>query len=290
MKLNINSIFTNSSRGIVTEGGDNIFQYALGTEPHLTLQPATAFNWHGDELISVDEALSWNPYTRLWYADLNENTNQFVNNLELAINLGKSFIFTTRAGLDKYYQTNTDFRKRNDPAVYVYFDDIQYDDNTYQERHEKRTKWQVENILSYHKSVNEHNINMVTAFALEGYNNEFIIARKALAPGYDPVFQSLDAAYLSPTNSGGQTSWTSVGIPFRVDYNYKHKYYFQFNFRADASSIFSEGNRWGYFPSVSTGWTLTEESFLQKSEWLTHLKLRANWGASGNNRIDEFAS
>ena len=138
------------------------------------------------------------------------------------------------------------------------YDDIKYDDNTYQERHEKRSKWQVENILSFHKSINEHNINMVTAFALEGYNIEFIIARKAMAPGYDPEFQSLDATYLSPTNSGGQTSWTSVGIPFRIDYNFKHKYYFQFNLRADASSIFSEGNRWGYFPSVSTGWTLTE--------------------------------
>lgn len=290
MKLNINSIFTNSNRGLVTEGGDNIFQYALSTEPHLTLQPTTAFNWKGNDLVSVDEALSWNPYTRLWYADMNENTNQFVNNLELTINLGKSFLFTTRGGLDKYYQTNTDFRKRNDPAIYVYYDNIKYDDNTYQERHEKRSKWQVENILSFNKSINEHNINMVTAFALEGYNNEFIIARKAMAPGYDTEFQSLGATYLSPTNSGGQTSWTSVGIPFRVDYNYQHKYFFQFNFRADASSIFSEGNRWGYFPSVSTGWTLTEESFLKEKEWLTHLKLRANWGASGNNRIDEYAS
>ena len=290
MKLNINSIFTNSSRGMVTEGGDNIFQYALSTSPNLTLQPTTAFNWKGNELVSVDEALSWNPYTRLWYADMNESTNQFVNNLELAINLGKSFLFTTRAGLDKYYQANTDFRKRNDPAIYVYYDDIKYDDNTYQERHEKRSKWQFENILSFNKSVNEHNINMVTAFALEGYNREYIIARKAMAPGYDPEFQTLDATYLSPTNSGGQTSWTSVGIPFRVDYNYMHKYFFQFNFRADASSIFSEGNRWGYFPSVSTGWTLTEESFMQKTEWLTHLKVRANWGASGNNRIDEYAS
>jgi len=290
MKLNLNSIFTNSTRGKVTEGGDNIFQYALSTEPHLTLQPESAFNWKGNELASVDEALSWNPYTRLWYADLNESANQFVNNLELTIDLGKSFMFTSRAGLDKYYETNTDFRKRNDPAIYVYYDDIKYDDNTYQEQHENRTKWQVENILSFNKSVSEHNISMVTAFALEGYKDEYITARKAMAPGYDSEFQSLDATYLSPTNSGSQTSWTSVGIPFRVDYNFMHRYFFQFNFRADASSIFSEGNRWGYFPSVSTGWTLTEESFLKQTDWLTHLKLRANWGASGNNRIDEYAS
>ena len=290
MKLNLNSIFTNSARGLVTEGGDNIFQYALNTEPHLTLQPAEAFNWNGNQLVSVDEALSWNPYTRLWYADLNENSNQFVNNLELIINLNKSLLFTTRAGFDKYYNKSADFRKRSNPAIYQYYDDIKFDDNAYQEGHENRTKWQFENILSFNKSINDHNLSMVTAFALEGYKNEYVRARKAMAPGYAPGFQSLDAAYLSPTNSGGQTSWTSVGIPFRVDYNFMHKYFFQFNFRADASSIFSEKNRWGYFPSVSTGWTLTEESFLKETDWLTHLKIRANWGASGNNRIDEYAS
>lgn len=290
MKLSLNSIFTNSTRQKVTEGGDNIFQYALSFEPHITLQPDDAFNWQGNELVSVDNALSWNPYTRLWYADLNESSNQFINNIELAINLNKDLLFTTRGGIDKYFEKNTDFRKRNTPAIYQYYDDIKFDDNTYQEEQKSHTKWQLENILTFNKSINEHNISMVTAFALEGYNTAYLVARKAMAPGYDPEFQSLDAAYLSPTNSGGETSWTSVGVPFRVDYNFAHKYFFQFNFRADASSIFSKDNRWGYFPSVSTGWTLTEESFLHRKEWLTFLKLRANWGTSGNNRIDELAS
>lgn len=290
MKLNINSIYTNSTRGKVLEGEYNIFQYALNTPPNQTLQPTEAFNWRGDELVSVRDALSWNPYTRLWYADLNDHTNQFINNLELTINLGKSFILTTRAGFDKYYNKYTDFRKRYTPAIYQYYDDINYGDDTYQEEQVNKTKWQVENILSFSKTMGEHNLNMVTALALEGYVNEYLFARKSMAPGYSGVFQSLNAAYLSPTNSDDHISWTSAGIPFRVDYNFKHKYFFQFNFRADASSIFSKTNRWGYFPSVSTGWTLTEESFLEKFDWLTHLKIRANWGTSGNNRIDENAS
>ena len=290
MKLNINSIYTNSMRGKVIEGEYNIFQYALNTPPNQTLQPTEAFNWRGDELVSVKDALSWNPYTRLWYADLNENVNQFINNLELTINLGKSLILTTRAGIDKYYNASTDFRKRYSTDIHQYYDDINYEDNTDTEQHVNKTKWQVENILSFSKTIGEHNLNMVTALALEGYKNEYLFARKSMAPGYNTVFHSLNAAYLSPTNSDDHISWTSAGIPFRVDYNFKHKYFFQFNFRADASSIFSEGNRWGYFPSVSAGWTLTEESFLKKYEWLTHLKIRANWGTSGNNRIDENAS
>lgn len=288
--FNFSSVYTNNRRDRVTEGGDNIFQYALGTEPHLTLQPESAFNWNGDELISVEEALSWNPYTRLWYADLNDTKNQFLTNAELKIKLGKSFLFRTRGGVEKQFRKYTDFRRRNDPAVYEYFDDIQFDDNTQSEVNDTQSKWQFENILTFNKSVTDHTIGMVAAFALEGYNYNHVYSRKALAPGYSEEFQSLEAAYLSPTTTGEQTSWTAVGIPFRFDYNFKHKYYLQFNFRADASSIFSEGNRWGFFPSLSGGWTLSREEFLNDIDWLTHLKIRANWGISGNNRIDEFAS
>jgi len=288
--FNFSSVYTSTRRQRVTEGGDNIFQYALNTEPHLTLQPETAFNWYGDELISVEDALSWNPYTRLWYADLNETVNQFLTNVELRIKLSDSFLFRSRGGFEKQFRKDTDFRRRNDPAVYEYYDGIQFDDNTQSEVNENRSKWQFENILSYNKTVTLHNIGMVAAFALEGYGYDHVFSRKALAPGYAEEFQSLGAAYLSPTTTGDQTSWTAVGIPFRFDYNFNHKYYFQFNFRADASSIFSEGNRWGFFPSLSVGWTLSQENFLNDIDWLTHLKLRANWGISGNNRIDEFAS
>ncbi len=288
--LNVNSIYTNSVRGKVTEGSENIFQYALSEEPYITLQPEDAFNWDGDNLISVEDALSWNPYTRLWYADLNETSNQFLTNLELRIDLTTSLIFRSRGGLDKLFQTDTDFRKRSEPASYQYFDGIEFDDNTYKEENINRSKWQFENIISYNKSIKKHHVGAVAAFALEGYSRKNVIARKALAPGYSEEFQSLEAAYLSPTTSGDQTSWTSVGVPFRFDYNFDHKYFLQFNFRADASSIFSKENRWGYFPSLSTGWTLTEEEFSKNINWLTHLKLRANWGMSGNNRIDEYAS
>jgi len=284
------SVYTNNRRGRVTEGNDNIFQYAVSTEPHLPLQPESAFNWRGDELISVEEALSWNPYTRLWYADLNGNINHFLTNVELRIDLGNSFQFRTRGGLEKQFRKDTDFRRRNDPAVYEYFDDIQFDDNTQSEVNRNSSKWQFENILTFNKSVTDHHMGMVAALALEGYGYNNVFSGKALAPGYSEEFQSLGAAYLSPTTTGDQTSWTAVGIPFRFDYNFKHTYYFQFNFRADASSIFSEGNRWGYFPSLSLGWTLSHSDFLNDIDWLSHLKLRANWGISGNNRIDEFAS
>lgn len=74
----------------------------------------------------------------------------------------------------------------------------------------------------------------------------------------------------------------------RLSYNFSEKYMADFTMRADGSSNFSEGNRWGYFPSVSAGWNFTEESFMQNVYWMTYGKLRASWGQNGNQDIDNF--
>ena len=65
----------------------------------------------------------------------------------------------------------------------------------------------------------------------------------------------------------------------RINYDYAGKYLFEANFRADASSRFSPDNRWGYFPSLSAGWRLSEEGFMEgASDWMQSLKVRASWG------------
>lgn len=72
----------------------------------------------------------------------------------------------------------------------------------------------------------------------------------------------------------------------RAQYSYADKYIFSATIRADGSSRFGENNRWGYFPSVSGAWYVTEEEFMKPtSSWLTNLKLRASWGETGNMSI-----
>lgn len=75
----------------------------------------------------------------------------------------------------------------------------------------------------------------------------------------------------------------------RLNYNYKSKYYATASFRADGSSKFSKGNRYGYFPSGSLAWNFTEEDFMQPiTKVLSAGKLRLSWGLTGNNRIGEY--
>ncbi|MDR0681910.1 MAG: TonB-dependent receptor [Dysgonamonadaceae bacterium] len=77
----------------------------------------------------------------------------------------------------------------------------------------------------------------------------------------------------------------------RVNYNYKGKYLFSATVRADGSSKFTSGNRWGTFPSVSGAWRISDEEFMTISQdWLSNLKIRASFGMAGNNRIPSNAS
>jgi TonB-dependent starch-binding outer membrane protein SusC len=75
----------------------------------------------------------------------------------------------------------------------------------------------------------------------------------------------------------------------RANYDINDRYLVALTFRADGSSKFSGDNQWGYFPSFSAGWRITEERFMRTASWLSNLKLRVNYGESGNNNIDNSA-
>lgn len=76
----------------------------------------------------------------------------------------------------------------------------------------------------------------------------------------------------------------------RVNYAYDGRYLLSLALRADGSSKFGPENRWGWFPSVSLGWRMSEEAWLRDQEWLNQLKLRASWGMTGNNDIVNYAA
>lgn len=75
----------------------------------------------------------------------------------------------------------------------------------------------------------------------------------------------------------------------RINYSFDDKYLLTANFRADASSVFGPNEKWGYFPSVSAGWRISNESFLKESKTVNDLKLRAGWGLVGNDNIGNYA-
>lgn len=135
--------------------------------------------------------------------------------------------------------------------------------------------------------IEEHNLS-VTA----GYNQEYRRYHWASAMAQDVLSSStptFDAA-ATPSSMKGNSTDSAVRSFFgRVNYDYKSRYIFEANLRADGSSRFAPGHRWGYFPSFSAAWRISEEDWFEVSQ-IDNLKLRASWGKLGNNAVGDYAT
>ncbi|MGM9802858.1 MAG: SusC/RagA family TonB-linked outer membrane protein [Muribaculaceae bacterium] len=122
--------------------------------------------------------------------------------------------------------------------------------------------------------------------ALAGYSQEYYKTENFWASRDDMPFAGIDVLDTGNSNkqNGGNASDVAVQSWFgRLNYDYQGKYLFEASVRADGSSRFAEGHRWGVFPSFSAGWNLHRESFMASTaEWLSELKLRASWGVLGD--------
>ncbi len=150
--------------------------------------------------------------------------------------------------------------------------------------------WNASATLTYKKKWNDaHNFDAMIGAEISAYQSEnLIIGAYDFIDDSTGVFDiSKGGVQESPSeNIGKSTRMSTFG---RVNYNYRQRYYISFNMRADGSSKFMAGSRVGYFPSASVAWRLSEEEFMEDAEWLDQFKLRFSAGASGNDRISNYA-
>ena len=138
--------------------------------------------------------------------------------------------------------------------------------------------------LNFNKTFGEiHDVS-----ALLGYQQEALTKRVTEASKTDPSkgdLHQVSSGTKNPTAIGNKYQWRMLSYFGRVNYALMGKYLAEINLRADASSRFAKGNRWGYFPSFSAGWRLGEESFMKNLGIFDNLKIRASWGKLGNQNI-----
>ena len=148
-----------------------------------------------------------------------------------------------------------------------------------------------ENRLTYSKNIGDHQFTAMTSYNEQDVN--ITSQRTAIQGGFegnDPLFQ-ISATTASPNQiqSQGRNDLTAIrSLLGRLTYNYKDKYLITANIRQDGSSKFSAANRWGIFPAISVGWTLSKEPFF-KVPAIDYFKIRAGYGEVGNASIDDFA-
>lgn len=143
-------------------------------------------------------------------------------------------------------------------------------------------------IATYDKTfAKKHNFNVMA-----GYEDYMYTYEKLTADTNEmelSMFPYMDLANKNSLNVGGSSYQNAYRSFFgRIMYNYDNRYYLQLNARGDASSRFHKDYRWGFFPSASLGWVVTNEKFMSNVNWLNHLKLRASVGSLGNERIGNY--
>lgn len=167
---------------------------------------------------------------------------------------------------------------------YIYYNDSkQSDPNHLDESESNSERTNLDLYLNYDKTFGlAHHFKAMGGWHTEAYNYRYLSAYRKSFPTND--LQDMNAGDESTMKNGGNTRKLRMVSYFgRLNYDYADKYLVEANFRADASSRFAKGHRWGYFPSFSAAWRLTEESFMQSTKgWLDNLKIRASWGKLGN--------
>lgn len=151
---------------------------------------------------------------------------------------------------------------------------------------ERFYKWDRTNydaLLNYNKNFGKHNIKSLLGWHTEKYNYKYQKAVRKKFPNNE--LTDMNAGDASTQSNEGYTAELAMISWFaRINYDFAGKYLLEANIRADASSRFAEGHRWGYFPSFSGAWRISEEAFMEsaKDSWLSGLKIRASWGQLGN--------
>lgn len=145
-----------------------------------------------------------------------------------------------------------------------------------------------ENTLTYVKSFNEeHNLNAVIGMSYNfNKRNTYTMGGNFDVEG----ITTLNAAVINAGSTNTtETQSTLLSYFGRVQYDYKGKYLVSASARRDGSSRFGDETKWGFFPSVSLGWRLSDEAFMQDVPFISDLKVRGSWGLSGNNGIGDYS-
>ena len=298
LKFGENVTFTTTNKKGVQIGGiyDNNIRTLLTMSPLLPARNDDGGWYEYKDIIADDwnfSAEMANPLAQLDYT----RNNRYTKGYRLQTNFFLEFVpikgLTFRSSFGWLYNHS---ESRSYVPVYELSTKTSNPQDDVSQSQSYSTRWSWENTVNWIKSFGDHNLDVLVGQSLEkwGYGSSVGVTNSnSLFPG------SFDHAYITNANvvdpaltsiSGSPNSQGALSSFFgRVNYNYNETYLFSAVLRADGSSNFARGNRWGIFPSVSAGWVMSNEPFMDFSkDWLSFFKIRGSWGQNGNCNISSF--
>lgn len=284
----------NPSSENATAGGDVIFgSGAFNTVPGMTLyDPATGL-YGGIQNPEEENVSNFNPYRRQWFykKEFPTKTRRIVAKIHATVKpvkgltLRGSFTYNYWDRRVEQHLTDRDlFRFTFDGPVLIREGVVR----TYIRRYNYANTFRSSEITA------DYNFNFakLEGTILAGASQEYDKDENEHFLKYDLIddsMTSIDAAATNGPIGGNYTEWAMRSYFGRLNLNWDSKYMLEVNLRADGSSKFAPDSRWGYFPSVSAGWRISQESFMNPtSSWLNELKIRASYGSLGNNATTSY--
>jgi TonB-linked SusC/RagA family outer membrane protein len=147
-------------------------------------------------------------------------------------------------------------------------------------------------MLNYDNTFGLHKVGGILLWEAQTHNGDNFSAQRELLLPLDHLFagQSLNQKATMDAGSGGLYKYANEALAGRINYNYADKYLLEAQFRYDGSSRFGPGHQWGFFPSISAGWRISEENFFKKMglSFVDQLKLRASYGILGDDAASSY--
>jgi TonB-linked SusC/RagA family outer membrane protein len=299
IKIGENLNLTYVKKNGVDVGGQytNPLKGAFNASPLLPIYDNNGeFTDSGDSLfIDQNGETYWNPtdanpYASMVYNNQNITNNQkAIGNVYADVELIRNLNFRSSIGFDYFNQERRSYTPEYGLSSLT--------ENLFSkatQRMEKGLSLTFDNLLSYTLNIDAHKIDVMTGMSSQQYQGSYVFGENSML-----AFNDLEHAYLDNATNQEWALLKIEGAPNdedkllsyfgRFQYGFKETYLFNATFRADGSSKFAEGHRWGYFPSFSGGWVMSNEGFLDPiSSVLNFFKLRASWGQNGNQNIESF--
>lgn len=218
------------------------------------------------------------------YSDnfVKEEGRHFLGKLEFSYDLLNDLEVVGRGG---YEYNNSDYRKFR--SHFVVNPNLVQSPNRLGIDVDNDYTLTLEGLLRYTKVLGSHDINLLAGYAQNESRDEWTYAYRDNFPN-NKLHQLAAASSENMQSNGNASQWALRSYFGRIRYGFDNRYLFEANARYDGSSRFRQGKRYGFFPSFSAGWRISNEEWFSSVPVLTTLKLRASWGELGNQQIGNY--
>ncbi|BAV09556.1 TonB-dependent receptor [Filimonas lacunae] len=284
VKIGENLTYTHSNQAAVGTGNiyGNSIRGLLNTSPTFP-----AYNKDGSYGRSTNPE-EINPVAAMDY--LNNNTTQYdrlLGNIYVEATLVKGLKFRSDFGMATAYNNYVGYSPVYELSATSVSNVSSVTNAIY-----KNQNWNWDNTLTYNVKLDKHNISILAGTTAKEDVYTYVSGSKTnlVIPGFEyaVINNGTTIPSLAKVAAGTREETALQSYFGRVNYNFNDKYLLSVIVRRDGSSKFGPNQRYGYFPSFSAGWIVTNEAFF-RPDWMSFLKIRGGWGRNGNDRITNFA-